>query len=92
MNYPAIQLTHLDNLWFQVSGTLCNIACAHCFNNSGPNVKTFGFLSLDTVLEEIRTAAGAGVREIFFTGGEPFLTRSFSACSRSRSRTHPPRF
>lgn len=73
MNFPEITLTHLDNLWFQVSGTLCNIACTHCFNNSGPNVKTFDFLSVETVHEEIGRAAAAGVKEIFFTGGEPFL-------------------
>ena len=73
MNLPEVTLTHLDNLWFQVSGTLCNIACTHCFNNSGPNVKTFGFLTLETVRDEIESAARAGVKEIFFTGGEPFL-------------------
>jgi AdoMet-dependent heme synthase len=73
MNLPEVSLTHLDNLWFQVSGTLCNIACAHCFNNSGPNVKTFGFLTLETVRNELGIAAGEGVKEIFFTGGEPFL-------------------
>ena len=49
MNLPEVTLTHLDNLWLQVSGTLCNIACTHCFNNSGPNVRTFEFLSLERV-------------------------------------------
>jgi AdoMet-dependent heme synthase len=73
MNFPEVTLTHLDSLWFQVSGTLCNIACTHCFNNSGPNVRTFGFLSLEKVREEIESAARTGVKEIFFTGGEPFL-------------------
>ncbi len=73
MKFPEVTLTHLDNLWFQVSGTLCNIACAHCFNNSGPNVRTFGFLSVERVGREIESAARCGVREIFFTGGEPFL-------------------
>ncbi len=73
MKFPTIQLTHLDNLWLQVSGTLCNIACTHCFNNSGPNVRTFGFMSLETVRTEIETATRSGVKEIFFTGGEPFL-------------------
>lgn len=73
MNYPEVTLTHLDNLWFQVSGTLCNIACTHCFNNSGPNVRTFGFLSLENVQQEIESATRIGVKEIFFTGGEPFL-------------------
>ncbi|TAM82552.1 MAG: radical SAM protein [Acidobacteria bacterium] len=73
MNFPEVALTHLDNLWLQVSGTLCNIACAHCFNNSGPNVRNFGFLSMERVRTEIESAARAGVKEIFFTGGEPFL-------------------
>jgi len=73
MNFPEVALTHLDNLWFQVSGTLCNIACTHCFNNSGPNIRTFGFLSLEKVREEVESAARGGVKEIFFTGGEPFL-------------------
>ncbi len=73
MSFPEVTLTHLDNLWFQVSGTLCNIACTHCFNNSGPNVRTFGYLSFETVREEIKCAARVGVKEIFFTGGEPFL-------------------
>src|SRR5574337_1414311 len=73
MNFPEVTLTHLDNLWFQVSGTMCNIACTHCFNNSGPNISTFGFLSFEIVRTEIENAARAGVKEIFFTGGEPFL-------------------
>lgn len=70
---PSIELTHLDNLWFQVTGTVCNIACAHCFNRSGPEAKGFGFLTLDRVSEELAAAVLLGVREVFFTGGEPFL-------------------
>jgi AdoMet-dependent heme synthase len=73
MKHPTIELKHVDNLWFQVTGTLCNIACTHCFNGSGPGVKTFGFLSVDRVRAEIETAVGMGVKEVFFTGGEPFL-------------------
>ncbi|TAM79723.1 MAG: radical SAM protein [Acidobacteria bacterium] len=73
MTVPTVKLTHLDSLWFQVSGTLCNIACAHCFNNSGPNVRTFSFLSLEKVRAELAAAAKACVKEVFFTGGEPFL-------------------
>ena len=71
--HPIVSLSHLDNLWFQVTGTLCNIACTHCFNNSGPNVRTFDFLSLEDVRRDLETAARLGVKEIFFTGGEPFL-------------------
>jgi AdoMet-dependent heme synthase len=73
MNYPLIELSHLDNLWFQVTGTLCNLACTHCFNNSGPNIKTFGFLTLERVQHELEIAVHHGLKEVFFTGGEPFL-------------------
>lgn len=73
MSHPRIELDHLDNLWFQVTGTLCNLACTHCFNSSGPDVKTFGFLSRENVHRELEQGARLGVREVFFTGGEPFL-------------------
>ncbi len=73
MKFPSVELAHLDNLWFQVSGTLCNIACTHCFNSSGPKAQRFGFLTLERVQEELETAVRAGVKEVFFTGGEPFL-------------------
>src|SRR5882672_8853824 len=69
----AVGLRHLDNLWIQVSGTRCNIECSHCFNNSGPHATTFGHMTLEAVNRAIAAAAVRGVREIYFTGGEPFL-------------------
>ena len=73
MHHPRVKLRHLDHLWFQVTGTLCNLACTHCFNNSGPGVRTFDFLSRETIASELQQAVQHGVREVFFTGGEPFL-------------------
>jgi MoaA/NifB/PqqE/SkfB family radical SAM enzyme len=73
MKHPRVELAHLDALWFQVTGTLCNLACIHCFNNSGPKVKTFDFQSMEQVQRELAAAVRAGVKEVFFTGGEPFL-------------------
>ena len=69
----AVELRHLDNLWLQVSGTRCNIECRHCFNNSGPHATSFGHMTLEAVDRAIAAAATRGVREIYFTGGEPFL-------------------
>ena len=69
----SVALRHLDNLWLQVSGTRCNIECRHCFNNSGPRATAFGHLTLEAVNTAIATAAARGVRDIYFTGGEPFL-------------------
>jgi len=69
----TVELRHLDNLWIQVSGTRCNIECRHCFNNSGPRATAFGLMTLDAVSRAIAAAAARGVREIYFTGGEPLL-------------------
>lgn len=69
----TITLSHLDGLWLQVAGTLCNLACTHCFNSSGPGVRTFTLLEPAQVSRELLAAARMGVKEIFFTGGEPFL-------------------
>ena len=80
----AVELRHLDNLWIQVSGTRCNIECRHCFNNSGPRDTTFGLMTLEAVNRAIAAAAARGVREIYFTGGEPFLhtqLREMVACA-----------
>lgn len=71
-NFPEIKLTALDNLWFQVSGTICNISCKHCFNNSSPVNHTFEFLTFEQCKSYIDDAVKIGVKEFYFTGGEPF--------------------
>ena len=75
MNAPAplVGLSHLDHLWFQVAGTLCNLTCHHCFISCSPKNKTFGFLSLDEVRRRLEESVELGVKEYYFTGGEPFL-------------------
>lgn len=70
---PIVELSHLDHLWFQVAGTLCNLTCQHCFISCSPKNKTFGFLSLSEVKERLEESVGLGVKEYYFTGGEPFL-------------------
>ena len=69
----AVELRHLDNLWIQVSGTRCNIECHHCFNESGPRATAFDHMTFEAVIAAIAAAAARGVRDIYFTGGEPFL-------------------
>jgi AdoMet-dependent heme synthase len=73
--YPAVPLFALDTLWFQVAGTLCNIQCAHCFVSSSPSNRSHEMLSLETVKRHLRDAEALGVKEYYFTGGEPFLNR-----------------
>ena len=70
---PIVELGSLDELWFQVAGTRCNLACAHCFISCSPHNNSFGFLSLDEVERRLLESVKWGVKEFYFTGGEPFL-------------------
>ncbi|GAB4148353.1 MAG: hypothetical protein Tsb009_22050 [Planctomycetaceae bacterium] len=72
---PRVELKSLDELWFQVSGTLCNLQCSHCFISCSPHNDSFGYLSLETVKTYLRESKRWGVKEFYFTGGEPFLNR-----------------
>lgn len=70
---PALELRALDTLWLQVAGTRCNIACRHCFVHAGPNDERLAMMTVDEVRRAVDDAAALGVRDIYFTGGEPFL-------------------
>jgi MoaA/NifB/PqqE/SkfB family radical SAM enzyme len=70
---PTIALEHLDALWLQVTGTVCNLRCAHCFISCAPENDTLGFLSLESVLGWLEIARRHGVKEYYVTGGEPFM-------------------
>jgi pyruvate-formate lyase-activating enzyme len=50
----------------------CNLACDYCCVRSSPRTARRG-LGLDRVRRIAREAPAAGVRELFLTGGEPFL-------------------
>lgn len=76
---PRVELKALDTLWFQVSGTLCNLACTHCFISCSPTNRTHDMLSLDAVRPHLDEAAALGVKEYYFTGGEPFLNPDMEA-------------
>src|SRR3954447_4560099 len=70
---PKVYLEHLDHLWFQLTGTLCNLTCTHCFISCSPSNQSFGFLDYDKVLAALEDSKRLGVKEYYFTGGEPFM-------------------
>ena len=72
---PLQQLENLDELWFQVGGTLCNLSCNHCFISCHPGNDNFGFMDLETIRRYLQESQALGVKEYYFTGGEPFLNR-----------------
>ena len=76
---PQVALQALDVLWFQVGGTVCNLACTHCFISCSPTNHTHELMSLGEVRRYLDEAAALGVREYYFTGGEPFLNPEMEA-------------
>ena len=76
---PIVELQSLDTLWFQVAGTVCNLACSHCFVSSSPTNHTHEFMSLEEVETYLLEGAALGVKEYYFTGGEPFLNPEMEA-------------
>jgi molybdenum cofactor biosynthesis enzyme MoaA len=76
---PVVSLTHLDELWFQVTGTVCNLTCRHCFISCSPHNHSFGFLDLARIEQLLEESVALGVKEYYFTGGEPFLHRDIAA-------------
>jgi molybdenum cofactor biosynthesis enzyme MoaA len=72
---PAVPLLALDTLWFQVAGTVCNIECTHCFISCSPRNHSHEMMSLADVQTRLDEARPLGVREYYFTGGEPFMNR-----------------
>jgi molybdenum cofactor biosynthesis enzyme MoaA len=71
--YPYVPSVSLDTLWFQVAGTLCNLKCTHCFISCSPTNHNHEMLTLEQVRGRLAEAASLGVREYYFTGGEPFM-------------------
>ena len=70
---PLAPFVHLTALWIQVTGTWCNLECTHCLNASGPREPWLRPLDAAAVRRAIADAERLGVKEIYFTGGEPFL-------------------
>jgi len=68
-----LPLMYFDTLWVQVTGTVCNIACKHCFISCGPKVETHSLMALPQVVQALNDGAEAGMRSVWYTGGEPFL-------------------
>ena len=76
---PSVRLSSLDTVWFQVAGTVCNLACKHCLVSSSPTNRTHDHLTLATVRRYLDEAVDLGAREFYFTGGEPFLNPEMEA-------------
>mgnify|MGYP000436298518 CR=1 FL=1 len=72
----SVALSHPQTLWFN-TGSLCNITCQNCYMDSSPTNDRLAYMTIADVvpyLDEIE-AESLPVKEIAFTGGEPFMNR-----------------
>lgn len=69
-----VPLSRPDTLWFN-TGTLCNITCLNCYIESSPDNDRLVYITTQEVESFLDQIAERGwpVREIGFTGGEPFM-------------------
>ena len=69
-----VALTHPETLWFN-TGTLCNIECVNCYIESSPTNDALVYITVAEVKDYLEQLVQRNwpVREIAFTGGEPFM-------------------
>ena len=79
----------LDTVWFQVAGSVCNLACTHCFISCSPTNQTHAMMGAADVERHLDDSESLGVREYYFTGGEPFLNPELIPMLRSALRRGP---
>lgn len=86
---PSVPALALDTVWFQVAGTLCNLRCRHCFISCGPTNRSHDYMTRDSIRGHLRDAEELGVRDVYFTGGEPFLHKELAGILEDTLRVAP---
>jgi pyruvate-formate lyase-activating enzyme/predicted phosphodiesterase len=74
---PFVELARLETLWVN-TGSRCNLSCAGCFMESSPSNDSLAYFSRKE-LAAFLADAPAGLREVGFTGGEPFMNPDITA-------------
>jgi len=80
----SVALSRPETLWFN-TGTLCNITCTNCYIKSSPTNDALVYLSAGEVNDYLNqiTERNWPIREIGFTGGEPFMNPDIIAMTRA---------
>ena len=79
-----VALTKPETLWFN-TGTLCNITCLNCYIESSPTNDRLVYMTEAEVVSYLDQldARQWNVREIAFTGGEPFMNPQMIGMARA---------
>lgn len=68
----------LEFLWLELTNQ-CNLRCAHCYAESGPETGTQDVLTAEDYAQLIEEAYELGCRRVQFVGGEPTLNRDLNS-------------
>jgi len=63
----------LKSIYWEITSK-CNLNCKHCYN--GENLSKDSVFDKEKSLETIELLASYGIKDIFITGGEPFLNEN----------------
>ena len=63
---------------------LCNLACLHCYSESGPNQR--GALDVGSVTSALELLRAEGYRAVSLSGGEPLVYRDLGAVVQAAKR------
>ena len=77
-----VRMERLETLWLN-TGTLCNLTCKTCYIESSPTNDALVYLTLAEAEAYLDEALAMSVREIGFTGGEPFMNPDMIAMLRA---------
>lgn len=75
-NIGYIDAHGLEELWFH-TGTACNLACPFCLEGSRPGDNRLQRITVNDAVPFIDEAVSIGVKQVSFTGGEPFIVKDF---------------
>lgn len=80
----SVALSHPETLWFN-TGTLCNIECRNCYILSSPSNDALVYITESEVRDYLDQVHDRGwpLREIAFTGGEPFMNPEMIGMARA---------
>jgi len=80
----SVPLSHPETLWFN-TGTLCNIECRNCYILSSPSNDALVYITESEVRDYLNQVRERGwpLREIAFTGGEPFMNPEMIGMARA---------
>jgi len=70
---PEVPMVGLDTLWLQIGGTVCNLACTHCFISCTPQNHNHPLMTLAQVQKHLEESKHLGIQDYYITGGEVFL-------------------